>query len=46
VLDLPPGIGLRAPDHMRMYAQAIVLGIPCGILPRRRACVSPLPAPR
>jgi len=46
VLDLPPGIGLRTPDDARDYAQAVVLGVPCGILPRRQACVSLLPARR
>ncbi len=44
VLDLPPGIGLRTPDDARDYVQAVVLGPPCGIFPRRSACVSPLPA--
>ncbi len=46
VLDLPPGIGLRTPADARQYAQAIVLGVPCGIFPRRRACASPLPGVR
>ncbi len=44
VLDLPPGIGLRTPADAREYVQAVVLGVPCGIFPRRRTCVSPLDA--
>ncbi len=45
VLDLAPGIALRTPSDARQYRQAITLGLPCGIFPRRQSCVSPLQAP-
>ena len=38
VLDLPPGIGLGAPPEARLFRQGVVLGVPCGILPRRAVC--------
>ncbi len=44
LLDLPPGITRRTPPDASQYDQAITLGVPCGIFPRRHTCISPLQA--
>ncbi len=42
LLDLPAGMAIRPSTDVRQYRQAITLGLPCGIFPRRRSCASPL----